>query len=136
MKDKLQVRDVVKQTGIDRETLRFYEQRGLLPTPQRTEAGYRKFDQSILLRLKFIKLAQDVGFSLKEISNLLNIGKNKSISKSDLKRIADAKISDIDDRIKSLKSMRKLLVDFSQTATRLSKNSDCPILSQFKNLEF
>lgn len=135
MKNKLQIRDVVNQTGIDRETLRFYEQKGLLPTPARTESGYREFDQSVLTRLKFIKLAQEVGFSLKEILELLNVGQTKSISKSDLKRISDEKILALDERIRSFKSMRKLLVGFSQTATRLTKKSDCPILSQFHKLE-
>lgn len=135
MNDKLQIRDIVKHTGIDRETLRFYEQKGLLPKPTRTEAGYRQFDQDILIRLKFIKLAQEVGFSLKEISDLLSLGQTKSISKSDLKKIADEKISALDERIKSLKAMRKVLLGFSQATTRLSKNSECPILSQFKNLE-
>ena len=135
MKDKLQIRDVVKSKGLNRETLRFYEQKGLLPKPNRTDAGYREYDKDIISRLKFIKLAQEVGLSLKEISELLSIGKNKSLSRSDLKKIADEKISALDERIRSLKAMKKLLRGFSDSTATLSKKSDGLILSQFRNLE-
>ena len=135
MKTKLQVRDIIKETGLNRETLRFYEQKGLLPKPQRTQSGYRLFDSDVIHRFKFIKLAQEVGFSLSEIVGLLNLGQKKSVSKDELKSIADEKISNIDARIKSLKAMRKLLSDFSKMTLRVSKESSCPILSQFKNLE-
>lgn len=97
--------------------------------------GYRQFDATVISRIKFIKLAQEVGFSLKEILELLNLGQGKAMSKSDLLDIAEKKISDIDARIKSLKTMRKLLVGFSKMAPRLTKGAECPILSQFKNLE-
>jgi DNA-binding transcriptional MerR regulator len=125
----------MKETGLDRETLRFYEQKGLLPKPGRTEAGYREFDADVIPRIQFIKLAQNVGFTLKEILELLNLGQKKSISKSDLRNLAENKISDIDKRIKSLNSMRKLLMGFSKMSTQLTKKSSCPILAQFKNLE-
>lgn len=135
MKAKLQIRDIIKETGLDRETLRFYEQKGLLPKPERTQAGYRQFDATVISRIKFIRLAQEVGFSLKEILELLNLGASKAISKGDLVEIAEKKISNIDARIKSLKSMKKLLVGLSKISTRLTKGADCPILSQIKNLE-
>jgi len=135
MKKKLQIRDISQLTGLDRETLRFYEQKGLLPKPTRTDSGYRQFDSEVVIRLKFIKLAQEVGFSLKEILELLNIGQTKTLSKMDLKNIAKEKISDIDERIKSLKSMRKALNDLSQRASKITSKSNCPILSQFKTLD-
>jgi DNA-binding transcriptional MerR regulator len=135
MKAKLQIRDIFKETGLDRETLRFYEQKGLLPKPDRTQAGYRQFDAEVISRIKFIKLAQDVGFSLKEILELLNLGQKKVISKTDLRGIVEKKISQLDARIKSLKSMKKVLVGLSKIATQVTKGAECPILSQFKNLE-
>lgn len=113
MKTKLQVRDITKLTGIDRETLRFYEKKGLLPKPFRTASGYREFTPETIIRLKFIKLAQDVGFSLREITDLLKLGQQKQVTRKELRQIAASKISNIDERIASLKEMRKILMDFS-----------------------
>ena len=135
MKDKLQIRDVTRATGIDRETLRFYEQKGLLPKAARTESGYRLFDPDVVDRIKFIKLAQDVGFSLKEILGLLQLGEKKGGTVEDLRSIADQKIKSIDERIQSLQKMRLVLTNLSKTALKVTKGSKCPILSQFKNLE-
>jgi MerR family transcriptional regulator, copper efflux regulator len=135
MKTKLQIRDIVKETGLDRETLRFYEQKGLLGKPERNSAGYRLFEAKVISRLKFIRFAQNVGFSLKEILELLNLGQKKALSKADLKKIAERKISEIDSRIKSLEAMRDMLAGLSQMSTRLTKSAECPILSQFENLE-
>lgn len=132
MKDKLQIRDIVKATGLDRETLRFYESKRLLPKPSRTSAGYREFDSDVIPRIKFIKMAQEVGFSLREISDFLNLGR---VSTKDLKKVAEDKISSIDAQIKSLHIMKKLLTQFSTSAMKVSKKSNCPILSHFKNLE-
>ena len=93
MKSKLQVKDITKLTGVDRETLRFYEKKGLLPKPVRTDSGYRQFSPETVVRLKFVKLAQDVGFSLREITELLKLGREKPVTGKDLKQIADSKIS-------------------------------------------
>jgi len=126
----------MRATGLDRETLRFYEKKGLLPNARRTDVGYRQYDSTVVSRIKFIKLAQDVGFSLREILELLSLGEKKAVSKTELKSIATMKIADLDARIQSLQRMRKLLEDFSRTAVRPTKGSSCPILAQFKKLEF
>ncbi len=130
MKSKLQVKDITRLTGVDRETLRFYESKGLLPKLVRTDAGYRQFSPEVVVRLKFIKLAQEVGFSLREITDLLKLGQQKSLTKKDLKQIADSKISNIDERIAALKEMRRILVDFSARPLSEYKKSACPILSE------
>lgn len=135
MKAKLQIRDVVKLTGLDRETLRFYEQKGLLQPAARTDSNYRQFEPDVVTRLKFIKAAQNVGFTLKEISELLSIGHQKSVTRSDLQKIARSKIKDIDHKIQSLKAMRTVLRNLEKRASTITKNSDCTILSQFKKLE-
>lgn len=135
MKSKLQVKDITQLTGIDRETLRFYEKKGLLPKPLRTDSGYRQFSSEAVVRLRFIKLAQDVGFSLREITELLKLGRQKPVTRKDLKEIADSKISSIDERIASLKEMRKILVDFSSRPLSECKKSTCPILSELNFTE-
>lgn len=135
MKSKLQVKDITGLTGVDRETLRFYEKKGLLPKPVRTDSGYRQFAPEVVVRLKFIKLAQDVGFSLREITELLKMGQQKAVTRKDLKLIADSKISSIDQRIASLKEMRKILVDFSSRPLSEYKKSTCSILSELNFTE-
>lgn len=135
MKTKLQVRDITKLTGIDRETLRFYEKKGLLPKPLRTASGYREFTPETIVRLKFIKLAQDVGFSLREITDLLKLGQQKQVTRKELRQIAASKISSIDERITSLKEMRKILMDFSSRPLTECKKSTCPILSELNFTE-
>jgi DNA-binding transcriptional MerR regulator len=67
----LRTSDVAKEGGVNLETVRYYERRGLLPKPPRTPAGYRTFGTDAVRRLRFIKRAQDLGFSLKEIKELL-----------------------------------------------------------------
>ena len=136
MKQKLQIKDVVQRTGLDRETLRFYEQKGLLPKSSRTEAGYREFDPDIVIRIKFIKMAQEVGFSLKEISELLALGQSSKISKADLKKIANEKIAALDQKIVLLQTMRQSLIRLSSQAIKTTATKSCPILSQIKNLEY
>lgn len=135
MKKKLQIKDISNLTGLDRETLRFYEQKGLLPKPTRSTTGYRLFDEEVVERLQFINQAQQVGFSLKEISNFLALGTSKTVTKDKLKEIADSKISDIDKKIDSLNQMRSALASLSARASDLTKKSKCPILSQLKNLD-
>jgi len=63
----LKVKDIYEQTGVEREALRFYEKKGLLPKPMRTKSGYREFPKEVVERINFIKAAKQVGFTLKEI---------------------------------------------------------------------
>ncbi len=78
-------------------------------------------------------MAQEVGFSLREIHELLNMGETKNISKNDLKKVAEEKIMNIDERIKALKTMRKVLVDLSERALTMTKK--IPIVLSFLNLK-
>src|SRR5260370_13509878 len=96
---------LAKQAGVNLETVRFYERRGLLPKPPRTASGYRVFPADAARRLRFIKRAQELGFSLKEIRDLLSLRMRPGTSRSDIQARADAKVPDIDEKIRTLKSM-------------------------------
>ncbi len=130
----LQIKDLVAQTGFDREKLRFYEKKGLLPKAIRTSAGYRQFPAETVARIEFIKLAKEVGFSLKEILEILNLGKMKTLSKRELNSIARKKINTIDEKIESLKKMRQLLEDFTLCASAKPTHSMNLVLNEFKSL--
>src|SRR5215467_12384102 len=100
---------LARETGINLETVRYYERRGLLPKPPRTSSGYRLFPIDAAQRLRFIKRAQDLGFSLAEISELLALRVSRRTSSAEVRKRAEGKIDDIERKIRSLESMRKSL---------------------------
>ncbi len=133
-KDNLQIRDLVELTGLDRETLRFYEKKGLLPKAIRTTSGYRQFPRETIGRLEFIKIAKEVGFSLREIVDILNLGKRTVLTKRELNSIAEEKIKTINKKIESLKKMRQTLNEFTLCIGAKPTKPMTLILNEFKNL--
>lgn len=73
----MKTKEVLEISGIDRETLRFYENKGLLPKMKRTDGGYRIFPEEIINRLRFIKTAKVAGFTLKEIKELVELKRKR-----------------------------------------------------------
>jgi MerR family Zn(II)-responsive transcriptional regulator of zntA len=97
-------------TGFSEDTLRFYHKRGLAEPSCRTEAGYRLYSEEDIARLRFIKHAKEVGFSLEAISDLLDIRLHKDQkSCEDVKVMTAAKLKDVDQRIKELQRIRQAL---------------------------
>lgn len=132
----LQIKDLVRLTGLDRETLRFYEKKGLLPKANRTSAGYRQFTTETVDRLEFIKIAKDAGFSLKEIVDILNLGKRTVLTKKELNSVAEQKIKTINKKIESLKKMRQTLEDFTGCIGDKQTRPMTLLMNEFKNLRF
>ncbi len=119
---------LAKDSGVNVETIRYYERRGLLPRPPRKTSGYRLWPSDTVKRIRFIKHAQELGFSLREISELLSLRTDKTTSCSEIKRIAEEKIADIDQRIRSLMKIRKALKRLSEICPGRGPVSECPIL--------
>lgn len=101
-------KDVMDATGIDRETLRFYDTKGLLPKPRRTSSGYRVYPDSIIDRLQFIKTSKNAGFTLKEIKELIEL-KNEKVTCREGRDIAIKKKQEVLDKMKALREMKKIL---------------------------
>src|SRR2546426_3972079 len=114
MRDKemnsLRTAELARRGGVNLETIRYYERKGLLPKPPRTPAGYRTFDAEAVRRLRFIKQAQALGFSLKEIRGLLALRLDPRASCADVRRRAEAKMADIEDKLRALRAMKRALV--------------------------
>lgn len=125
----LTVGKLAKQTGVAVETLRYYERRGLLPPARRTAAGYRLFDPGTAQRLRFIRRAQALGFSLEEIAELLTLSDNPVKSAQEVKLLTQAKIADIDARIRDLQRMKRGLAELDHQCTGEGTTQDCPILA-------
>lgn len=119
---------LAQAVGINLETVRYYERRGLLPKPPRSSSGYRLFPADTARRLRFIKHAQELGFSLKEVHELLALRVSPRSSSSEIRKRAQAKISDIEGKIRSLESMRSSLRKLTKSCSGCMPISECPIL--------
>ena len=126
--DGLKTGDVAKKGGVNLETIRYYERRGLLPRPPRTPAGYRTFGTDAVRRLRFIKRAQELGFSLKEVKELLALRVDARTSCADVRKRAEAKIADIDQKLRALRAMKRALVRLTAACVGRGPVSACPIL--------
>ena len=126
----LTIGKLAKQANMTVETLRYYEHRGLITPQRRTSAGYRLYLPNALHRLRFIRRAQSLGFSLDEIADLLSLSDKPAESAGDVKRITQARISDIESRLRDLERMKTALSDLERRCTghRIS-TADCPILA-------
>lgn len=120
---------LAKRSGVNLETVRFYERRGLLPEPPRSPSGYRLYPAEAARRLRFIKRAQELGFSLKEVEELLSLRVSpRTTSRARVRQRAEAKIEDITTKIKTLESMKKSLRKLTQACQGCAPASECPIL--------
>ena len=119
---------LAKQAGVNLETVRYYERRGLLPRPPRSASGYRLFPAETARRLRFIRRAQQLGFSLTEIGELLSLRVSRHTTSAEIRARAETKIADIEAKIKSLESMKKTLRKLTTVCDGCAPLADCPIL--------
>jgi len=119
---------LAKQAGVNLETVRFYERRGLLPRPPRSASEYRLFPVEAARRLRFIRRAQELGFSLKEIRELLSLRVSRTTRSADIRARAEAKVADIEAKIRSLESMKKTLRKLTRICDGCAPMAECPIL--------
>lgn len=126
--NSLTIGRLAKQAGINLETVRYYERRGLLPKPPRSASGYRLFPAEAARRLGFIRRAQELGFSLGEIRELLSLRMSAAARSTDVRRRAEAKIADIEAKIRSLDSIKRTLRKLANACEGCGPIAACPIL--------
>jgi MerR family copper efflux transcriptional regulator len=114
--------------GVNVETIRYYERHELLPRPPRTPSGHRVFSQEAVARLRFIKRSQELGFSLKEVKELLTLRVRPGSGCVDVRRKAEAKIVDVEAKICHLLEIKKALVRLTDTCSGRGPISMCTIL--------
>src|SRR3972149_1489195 len=123
------VGQLAKEVGMNVETVRYYEKLKLLPKPKRKESRYRVYDDTDLKRLLFIKRSKDLGFTLKEISELLNLKIESSATCGDVKHLAEHKLEDVKEKIKDLKNIESVLLKLiNQCVCEELSTDECPIL--------
>lgn len=117
---------LAKRAGVRIDTVRYYERSGLLAPKARLQSGYRRYSEAELARLRFIRRAQALGFSLKEIRELLALSKGRDVAR--VKRAAQTKLADVEQRIAALERMRDGLASLIAACPGHGEPTDCPIL--------
>jgi MerR family copper efflux transcriptional regulator len=120
--------EVAKAAGVGVETVRFYERKNLLPTPRTPPSGFRQYGRQAAQRIRFIRRAQELGVSLAEVSQLLELRLDPRRSCAEVKSEAQLKIEEIDAKIVSLRRMRHALVGLTTSCSGEGSTSACPIL--------
>jgi len=120
---------LARQAGLSSETLRYYERLGLIKPSTRSAANYRLYDDSAMDRLRFIRRAQSLGFSLAEIGELLSLHGQPEADMAVVKAMAEAKIDSIDEKIDDLRRMRAGLEGLTDLCPGHGSTSECPILA-------
>ena len=126
--EKLTTSRLARLGGVNLETVRYYEREGLLPHPPRTRSGYRIFPREAARRLRFIKRAQQLGFSLTEIRELLALQVKPGVKRGEIRARAEAKILDIEQKIKILTAMKRSLAQLTTQCSGCGPIAACPIL--------
>jgi DNA-binding transcriptional MerR regulator len=125
----LRTGEVAGQAGLNIQTLRYYERRGLLPEPHRSNGGHRLYPPDTVALLQVIKAAQRLGFTLDEVADLLDAGRRRHPN-PDLRERAIGKIAEIDQRIADLTTIRTSLTEIVDARCDSLTNctcADCPI---------
>src|SRR2546429_74827 len=128
----LRIGEVAERGGVNLQTIRYYEREKLLPEPPRLPSGYRMFPEQTIHRVRFIKRAQELGFSLAEIRDLLSIQVDPRKECSDVKRMAKTKIADIEEKIRTLEAMKRVLCGLMKLCPGQGPSSECPILESIE----
>ena len=131
----LKIGEVAERGGVNLQTIRYYERERLLPQPPRLESGYRMFPESTVARIRFIKRAQEIGFALSEIRELLSLRMDEKRERAEVRALAMAKMADIDGKIRTLKAMKTALNRLTERCSGCGPASECPILESIDSEE-
>ena len=124
--------ELAREVGVNPETLRYYERRDLLPRPARTESGHRRYDPEAVSILRLIKRAQELGFTLAEIRELLRGLERPRAVCDDVCRVIEAKIGHVDQELARLKAQRGRLSKLQAACPRTRPLRECPVVVELR----
>ncbi len=122
----MQIGEIARSVGLATSAIRFYEEKGLLPEPERTASGYRDYDPSVVDRLQFIRAGQAVGLTLRELGQVLDIRDRGDSPCRHVTELIDDKISDVDQRLRDLRALRRDLVGLRENAGQVDPAECAP----------
>jgi MerR family copper efflux transcriptional regulator len=133
--DNLSISQLATRGGVNVQTIRYYERQGLLAPTSRTEAAYRIFSAESVRRIRFIKRAQELGFSLKEIKDLLSLRIDAHTTQADIRKRTQVKIADVEQKILHLQAIHASLLRMAEDCPGCGSLKDCPILESLDKEE-
>jgi MerR family copper efflux transcriptional regulator len=119
------------RSGVSAKMIRYYEGVGLLPQPERRQSGYRTYDDNDIHRLRFVRRARDFGFPVERIRELLRLWSDRKRPSSEVKRIAETQVAELDARIAQLTALRDSMKDLARRCHGDAR-PDCPILADLE----
>lgn len=126
--ENLTIGELARTVGVAAETLRYYERRGLVAPSRRSASGYRLYDGEARERLRFIRRAQALGFSLDEVAELLAISDNPEADAGEVKALTERRMADIEARLQDLERLRDGLRALAERCPGHGPTEECPIL--------
>jgi|HubBroStandDraft_6_1064221.scaffolds.fasta_scaffold83102_2 Hg(II)-responsive transcriptional regulator len=130
----MRTREVADQAGVNSQTLRYYERRGLLAEPPRSSAGYRDYPAQAVQQLRFVKRAQQLGFTLAEIEELLQLAEGGPDSCDRARSLAEAHAAALERKIADLQQIRVGLGELIATCERPRLERSCPLLRAIEGI--
>lgn len=124
----MRIGQAAAQAAVNVQTLRYYERRGLVPAPDRRASGYREYGPAAVDRVRFIKHAQSLGFTLDEIADLLALRVSAETACAQVEAQAARAVARIDEKVDQLTRMRAVLTQLAAACQRQDLTGDCPIL--------
>lgn len=124
----MRIKELADRAGVSIDTVRFYERRGLIAEPPRRDSGYRIYSTAYVNRLRFIRRAQELGFTLREVEELLALRVSETTTCAEVRRQTRAKVADVERKIRDLESIRRALTVLAETCSGQGPLADCPIL--------
>jgi MerR family mercuric resistance operon transcriptional regulator len=129
----MRTHEVAVRAGVNAQTLRYYERRGILPGPPRSPAGYRDYPASAVAVLRFIKRAKELGFTLAEVEGLLQLADGGPESCDAARGLAMEHIGELERKIADLQRMRDSLAALVSTCERPRADRSCPLLATLES---
>ncbi len=124
----LSIGELARKAGVGVETVRFYERQGLVEQPQRPSQGFRRYPPETVRRIRFVRRAKELGFTLKEVSELLDLRFDPQRGCAEVKEMAEVKVDDVERRIADLEKIREVLGNLVAACKGQGAVSECPIL--------
>lgn len=129
----MRTHEVAERAGVNAQTLRYYERRGILPDPPRSQAGYRDYPASAVQVLRFVKRSQELGFTLAEVEGLLELAEGGPDSCQAARALAEGHIAELEGKIADLQRMRDSLAALVITCERPRADRSCPLLATLES---
>ena len=132
---RMRTGELAANAGVNVQTVRFYERRGILPKPARTPSGYRVYSAEAVRLIRFIKRAQELGFTLDEVEELLQLRNNRRSGCGAVKTAGQAKMAAVEAKIASLNAMKRALAVLLASCERNDRERPCPMLEALEAQE-